>query len=78
MITYSDDFVPPEKLAEWLGAKTAPGQADRLRAKGVPFDLAPDGKPKVLWSVVREWMCGRQEVRRGPKLEGVRGGGGKG
>lgn len=73
MITYSDDFMPPEKLAEWLGAKTAPGQADRLRAKGIPFDLNPDGKPKVLWSVVREWMCGRAEFEAGPDLSVVRG-----
>ena len=71
-MTYLDGFVPAGELAEWLGAKTAPEQVRRLQAKGVPFDLGANGKPKVLWSVVREWMAGRQAPRRGARLERVR------
>lgn len=68
----SDDFVSQERLSDWLGAKRPADQVARLRAKGVPFDTNPAGKPVVLWSVVKDWMQGKVNGKPAPRMDRVK------
>ena len=61
-------FLTPEELQGLTAYKTKAKQIAWLRANGYPFEIAGDGRPRVLTAAVLAKLGGLAQQSQGPKL----------
>ena len=61
-------FLTPEELQDLTGYKIKPKQIAWLRANAYPFEIAGDGRARVLKAVVLAKLGGMAQQSQGPQL----------